>query len=274
MYQFGIGPLYMLLSIPTSKKRIVTVHWLQPLNRLEFFYRSYKKADRIIVHSSDMKKRILSLGVPASKIRIVPHGTSLPPLIGLPRKEITFFGAPIKDKGFLTILRALKLLKDKSREVHLHIYGIYSEEEKNKAINDTVTIGVADMLVWKGRLSEADFDRKMQESMFTLAPYSSYVSGSSLVTRAMGNGTPIIASKVGGIPEYLGRGGLLVEPDDPESLASTMIKLIDNASIRQKLSEEGRKKAETFAWGRVAEMTFEIYYECMRENRHKLRARK
>ena len=263
-FQFGIGPIYMLLSIPTSKKRIVTVHWLQPLNRLEFFYRSYKNADRIIVHSSDMQKRILSFGVPASKIRIVPHGASLPPLIGLPRKEITFFGAPNEGKGFLTILRALKLLKDKSREVQLHIYGIYSEEEKSKAINDAVTIGVADMLVWKGRLSEADFDRKMQESMFTLAPYLSHVSGSSIITRAMGSATPIIASRVGGIPEYLGRGGLLVKPDAPEALASAMIKLIDNESLRQSLSDEARRKAETFAWDKVAEMAFEIYYECMR----------
>ncbi len=210
-----------------------------------------------------MKKRIMAFGVPASKIRIVPHGASLPPLIGLPRKEITFFGAPTKGKGFLTILRALKLLKDKGREVHLHIYGIYSEAEKDKAINDAVTIGVADLLVWKGRLSEADFDQKMQESMFTLALYSSHVSGSSIITRAMGNATPIIASNIGGIPEYLGRGGLLVEPDDPEALASAMIKLFDDAALRQRLSEKGRRKAETFTWDKVAEMTFKIYYECI-----------
>lgn len=273
-YQFGIGPLYMLLSIPTSKKRIVTVHWLQPLNRLKFLYRSYKNADRIIVLSNGMKKIILSFGVPASKIRLVPHGASLQPLIGLPRREITFFGAPTEGKGFLTILQALKQLKDRGRKVHLRIYGIYSEAEKDKAINDAITMDVADLLVWKGRLSEADFDRKMQESMFTLAPYSSPASGSSIITRAMGNATPIIASKIGGTPEYLGRGGLLVEPDDPEALASTMTKMIDDASLRRKLSEEGRKKAETFAWDRVAEMTFEIYYECMLENRHKLRARK
>ena len=262
-FQFGVIPLYALFAIPTSKIRIVTVHWLQPLNRLKFFYNSYKHADRIIVHSNDMKEKIASFGVSPSKIEIVPHGTSLPPLMGLSRKEITFFGAPTEGKGFSTILEAIKILKEQGQEVRLHIYGIYSEEEKTKAINDATEIGVDHSLIWEGRLSEADFDRKMQESLFTLACYSSYVSGSSIVTRAMGNATPIIASKVGGIPEQLGKGGLLIGPNDPKQLALEITRLINNATLRQRLSKEGRKKAESFSWNAIADRIYQIYYECM-----------
>ncbi len=262
---FGMAPLYTLLSIPIKKKRIVTVHRLGALGRLRFFNYAYRKADRIIVHSNDMKKAMLSFNVPASKISLVPHGASLPPLMHGLREEITLFGAPAEGKGFLTILKALKLLKDRGREVHLHIYGIYSEGEKGKAVNEAFRVGVADLLVWGGRLSEADFDRKMQESIFTLAPYSVATSGSSVVTRAMGNATPIIASTLGGLPEYLGGAGLLIPPDDPEALVSAMTKLLDDPSLREKLSGEARKRAETFSWSSVAEKTLDIYYQCMRE---------
>lgn len=262
---FGMAPLYTLLSIPTQKKRIVTVHRFGSLSNLRFFNYAYRKADRIIVHSKDMKKKLLSFNVPASRIRLVPHGATLPPLRSSPRKEITFFGAPVRGKGFFTILEALRLLKNQGRELHLHIYGIYGEEEKDKAVNEAIRIGVADLLVWGGELSEAEFDRKMQESMFTLAPYSIATSGSSIVTRAMGNAAPIIASTLGGIPEYLGEAGLLIPPDDPEALASAMTKLLDDPSLREKLSEEERKRAETFSWSAVAQKTLNIYYECMLE---------
>jgi len=266
-YSFGMSSLFAILSIPTSKKRVVTVHGIDRLNRFRFFRRSYRNADRIIVHSSSMKKKMLSFGVPASKIRLVPHGAQLPPLTGLPRREITFFGAPAKRKGFLTVLQALKLLKAMGQEVRLHVYGIYSDAEKNEAIDAAVNMGVADLLVWEGRLSEIDFDKKMQESIFTLAVYSAPVSGSSIVTRAMANATPIIASTVGGVPEYLEGGGLLVAPNDAEAVALAITKLLNDARLRKRLSEEGRRRAETFTWGRIAEMTFQIYHECIQEMR-------
>jgi D-inositol-3-phosphate glycosyltransferase len=262
---FGIAPLYMLLSIPIQKKRIVTVHRFGVLSSLKFFSYAYRKADRIIVHSNDMQKKLLSFNVPASKIVLVPHGATLPPLQSGHRKEITFFGAPLETKGFLTILQALKLLRHQGRVLHLHIYGIYGEREKDKAVDEANRVGVSDLLVWGGRLSEVDFDRKMQESIFTLAPYSAATSGSSVVTRAMGNATPIIASTLGGIPEYLGGTGLMIPPNNPEALALAMIKLLDDPSLREKLSEEERKRAETFSWGTVAEETLNIYYQCIRE---------
>lgn len=263
---FGMSALYGLLSVPVQKKRIVTVHSIDPMSKYKLLSRSYKNADRILVHSNEMKEKLLSMDVPESKIRLVPHGTTLPPLLKTPRKEITFFGSPSKAKGFWTILSALKILTDQDRDVHVNIYGIYSDTEKNEAINEATRIGVADLLIWGDRLSEEKFNQKMQESMFTLAVYSLTVSGSSIVTRAMGNATPIIASNIGGILEYLGDGGLLVPPDDPQALALAMAKLLDDPSLRERFSTTARRRAENFSWTRVAEMTADIYYECLREN--------
>ena len=263
---FGVSSLFGLLSIPSEKKRVVTVHSIDPLNKFSFYSRSYRKADRIIVHSNEMKRKMISLSVPEGKIKLVPHGARLPPLLKTSREEITFFGSPNSAKGFWTILQSMKILRDQNREIHLHIYGIYSDSEKNEAIKAAMQFGVADLLVFGDRISEAEFDRKMQESVFTLAVNTVSVSGSSVVTRAMANATPIIASNIGGIPEYLGDGGLLVPPSDPQALASAMASLLDDQTLREKLSTTARRRAEKFSWDKVAEITTSIYEECLREN--------
>lgn len=262
-YPFGMVPLSIILLIPAKKIRVVTVHRTGLFSGL--LSRFYRKADKVIVHSSDMKEKLKHFSVPESKIAIVPHGAELPQLLGLPRKEITFFGNPSEIKGFKIILQALNLLKLRGRKVNLNIYGIYTEEEKSKAIGWARQIGVSDLLIWGGQLSEEEFRQKMQQSIFTLAVYQYYVSGSSIITRAMGNATPVIASSVGGIPEYLRGAGLLVPKDDPEALAAAMSKLLDDVWLRQKLSEEGRKKAETISWDNIAKITIDIYYELIRQ---------
>ena len=260
---FGVCALFGVLSVPSEKKRVVTVHSIDPMNKFSFFGNLYKKADMVLVHSEEMKQKMISYAVPENKIRVVPHGARLPPLSGAARKEVTFFGSPTKTKGFWTVIGALKALKDQNKPLKLHIYGIYSVAERNEAVKAASQAGVADLLVWGNRLTEAEFDRKIQESIFTLAVNAIPVSGSSVVTRAMANGTPIIASRIGGIPEYLGDAGLLVPPSDPAALASAMEKLLEDTSLREKFSAEARKKAEGFSWDKVAEMTACIYEECL-----------
>ena len=263
-YQFGFIPFLSLLAIPSSKIRIVTIHWLQKLGKFKFLYKCYKRADKIIVLSDDMKDNIISIGIPKSKIAVVPHGRSLPQLLNLPRNEITFFGAPVEGKGFFTILESLRILRARGREVRLHVYGIYNEEEKNNAIEKATITCVNDLIVWGGRLSKSDFNRKMQESMFTLAPYSTYVSGSSIVATAMGNATPVIGSKIGSTPEYLGDAGLLIEPNDPVSLSSAIVRMLEDPSLRLRLSEAARKNSQKFSWNKVGHETLEIYRECLK----------
>ncbi len=264
---FGMNTLCMLLSIPVMKKRVVTVHSIDPMTRFRFLSRSYKNANLILVHSKEMKEKMMSLAVPESRIRLVPHGTKLPRLLKTNRTEITFFGSPTKGKGFWTILQSMKILRDQNRAIQLHVYGIYSDAEKNEATKVAAQIGVSDLVVWGNRLSEAEFDKKMQESVFTLAVYSFPVSGSNVVTRAMANATPVIASNIGGVPEYLGGEGLLVPPKDPKALALAMTKLLDEPTLRERFSTMERKRAETFSWEKVAKMTAGIYSECLRENK-------
>ena len=67
-----------------------------------------------------------------------------------------------------------------------------------------------------------------------------------VAVEAMEYGIPVIASNEGGIPEVVENGvnGLLVEKNNPISLAEAIIKLIDNTSLRIQMGQNGRKKFE------------------------------
>jgi glycosyltransferase involved in cell wall biosynthesis len=71
----------------------------------------------------------------------------------------------------------------------------------------------------------------------------------------MAAGLPVVASRVGGISEIVADGetGLLVEPDDAESLAAALERLVDDAELRARFGEAGRQRAaERFSWDRAA----------------------
>ncbi len=60
------------------------------------------------------------------------------------------------------------------------------------------------------------------------------------VGEGLATGLPIIASRVGGIPEVLGSAGILVEPDDAAGLSAALRRLADDPGLRLRLGREGR----------------------------------
>ena len=70
---------------------------------------------------------------------------------------------------------------------------------------------------------------------------------------AMGCGLCIISTDVGGIPWLVNNGqeGLLVSPDDPQAIAETVIRLVNDPDLAAHLSFQARQKAETLDWSAV-----------------------
>jgi glycosyltransferase involved in cell wall biosynthesis len=72
----------------------------------------------------------------------------------------------------------------------------------------------------------------------------------------MAAGKPVVASRIGGLPFTVADGatGLLCEPGNPEDLARKLGLLLDDADLRQRLGEAGRRRFEAeFAWDVVIE---------------------
>lgn len=80
---------------------------------------------------------------------------------------------------------------------------------------------------------------------------------------AMASSIPIVASNIGGIPDVIKNeiNGLLVQPKDPEGLANSIIKLLNDKSLAIKLGDNGRKLLENYTWEKIGDMTEKIYKE-------------
>ncbi len=79
---------------------------------------------------------------------------------------------------------------------------------------------------------------------------------------AMACETPVVASRVGGIPEVVEDGvtGLLVPPADPPALAAAVNELLRDPERGREMGKAGRRRVlEHFTWRAVAERTLELY---------------
>ena len=91
---------------------------------------------------------------------------------------------------------------------------------------------------------------------------SRYEGISIAMLEAMRAGLPVVATRVGGIPETVRDGltGLLVDPDDPAGLAEAMLCLARSPSLREEMGKHGRDfLAAEFSLPQMARRYFELY---------------
>lgn len=79
------------------------------------------------------------------------------------------------------------------------------------------------------------------------------------VLEAMACGTPVLISDHPALREVAGHAGILIDPRSTESITAALIRIAADASLRERLSLAGRKRAEEFSWRACAEMTMAAY---------------
>lgn len=76
---------------------------------------------------------------------------------------------------------------------------------------------------------------------------------------AMACGTPVITSNTSSLPELVGDEGIMVNPFDIDGLSETMVEIINNESLRQKIITIGLKRAALFTWEKSARNLIALY---------------
>ena len=78
---------------------------------------------------------------------------------------------------------------------------------------------------------------------------------------AMATGKPVVATKVGGIPELVDDkiNGFLINPGDTRTLAKKITYLLRNENVAVQMGEKGAKKARSYSWDKTAKRVKEIY---------------
>ncbi|MEA3365500.1 MAG: glycosyltransferase, partial [Candidatus Hydrogenedentes bacterium] len=112
-------------------------------------------------------------------------------------------------------------------------------------------LGVREQLVMPGKVGEPDLAALYAACDVFALPAGhddrGQVEGFGLVfSEAQAHARPVVAGKSGGIPEAVidGETGLLVEPDNPETIAEAILRILDDAELAWRLGHNGRKRVE------------------------------
>ena len=127
--------------------------------------------------------------------------------------------------------------------------------------------GVADRIQFEG--FRGDVPALLRELDLLVLP--SFWEGFGLVLlEAMAAGRPVVATRVGPIPEVVldGETGLLVEPGDPEGLAGAIVRVLGDRGLAERLGRAGRARvAERFGLERMVAETEALYRDLLEERR-------
>lgn len=108
-----------------------------------------------------------------------------------------------------------------------------------------------------GRVAEADVAPLLAAASVFAFP-SLYEGFGLPPLEAMACGTPCLTSNVTSVPEVVGDAALQINPLDEEALAEGLHKLLTDAPLAKKLSEEGLKRAARFDWTQTASRHLEL----------------
>ena len=74
----------------------------------------------------------------------------------------------------------------------------------------------------------------------------------------MACGCPVLVSDAGSLPEICGDSALYCNPYSPDDIASKILKLISEPSLRKELTDKGKERARVFKWEKCANETISV----------------
>jgi glycosyltransferase involved in cell wall biosynthesis len=159
------------------------------------------------------------------------------------RNRLLYVGRMVPKKGLHILLRALSLVND----AELVIAGPYETQYFEKLRRLLAKLKLEDQVKFEGKVTEEEKIDLMGNRSFLVCPtLTDYHPIVFLEAQALG--VPVIATRVGAIPEMVinGETGLLVEPNDELELAKAMEMLLNDDALRLSFSRKAREFAKNF----------------------------
>ncbi|MDQ7026944.1 MAG: glycosyltransferase family 1 protein [Anaerolineae bacterium] len=267
-----------------AKKHVITVHDLTFLHYPSYLTSDSRRyyneqiaaachhADTILAVSEASKNDLIQLlNVPAHKITVQPHGAGeqyrpmthdetepIRVALDIPRDCILHVGTWEPRKNIIGLLKAYQLLLDTMPDAPPVLLvgrrGWLFEEARA----EIETLGINDHIIWRDSVTDEQLPAVYNLASVLVSP-SFYEGFGMPALEAMACGTAPIVSNRSSLPEVVGDVGLLVNPDEPETIAQALQKALTESQWREEQSKAALERAALFTWERSAQIALQTY---------------
>lgn len=261
-----------LATIGIGCAGVVTVHsesrWQRRFARSVSGY-VYRKADAVVAVSDPIARQLKFGHGVAPDRTIVIMNALYPARLRTLGEATALCGKPVvgvasrlcRDKGVDVLLDAMARVLSRHPEAQTVIIG--DGPQRGRLERQARLLGLNGRVSFLGRIPGA----RNLISMLDVLVVPSRTEGSPLVVlEAMAAGIPVVASRVGGIPDQIRHGvnGLLVTPDNPLELGEAIAFLLREPARRNAMAAEGRRHVtQRFPYKNLLDATERVYAEAM-----------
>ncbi len=274
----GLSAELPWIASTTKPKLVVTIHDLTFLRHPHFYpwidrmiYRkktlySLNHADAVVAISENTKQDILEFyGLDPEKVttiqpicdpeffteRSAEESDTIRHIMNLPSEYILCVGSEGWNKNIQNVLQALALTPDCS----LVIVGRNHFKKLIQRLNLRKRVLFID--------PETGVSVQTLSMIYRLASLTVYVShyeGFGLpIIESLASGTPVISSNTSSMPEATGKGGILINPNDPAEISQAISKLLTDSAMMNSLTQAGRRHAKHFQAKNKAHQLMGLY---------------
>ena len=258
------------VSVHGSECHDDTLTWRRRLKGCLVKWRlaAFQKAKGIFPVSNYSAQLVISLGVERERIEVISNGVDTQRFkpsanhrnSGEQKKLLTVARLDLH-KGHDRVLEALAILKAEGLTPRYVIVGQGNEETKLRKM--TQTLGLENQVEFMGFISGNQLP-PMYNSCDIFVMASREIPGRLDLIEGFGisfleagaSAIPVVAGDSGGVSDAVrnGKTGILVQPDNPEDIASAIKRLLIDEDLARQLGRQGRQWIETqMSWKQVAE---------------------
>ncbi|NEQ27312.1 MAG: glycosyltransferase family 4 protein, partial [Microcoleus sp. SIO2G3] len=236
--------------------------WLPLMLQRQLWLRWRHVFDRVVALSHGMKAKLEAEGISPVEVIYngVPERPMRPTLPDTP--TVVFAGRLVPEKGVGLLLRAFAQVLPKVPTARLLIAGQGGQANVLQTL--VAELGVSDRVTWLGHLPFAEMERQFESAWVQVVPSQWEEPFGNVSTEAMMRGTAVIASAVGGQPEIVqdGTTGFLVPPADVDAIAASLLRLLGDRDLAERMGQAGRQRALThFSESQRTDRFIDIYQQ-------------
>lgn len=222
------------------------------------------RSQALTVVSRAMQKTVVGMGVAPDKVKVISMGVDLKycftpdPTVERSASELLFVGRLVEKKGLQTLIEAIPKMLSKNPAVRLTVAGAGPLEGELRELAQRLSI--SDKVDFLGMVMQSELPALYRRATVAVFPFLVAKSGDQegfglVQVEAMGCGCPVIAGDLPAIHDSITHeeSGLLVPPGNPEVLADTILRALNDPDLCLRIAKEGRKRVmEQFDWEVVA----------------------